>query len=330
MSTGCRPTCRRRSLTAPPRCRRSHGGRSIGSLLLGRMLDALDAEAQALERGESPPGTPAGQLLARRARGRGRSGAESDHGTCGRNRRRRVAPARRRGRAGGIGVGEVVRVHEPIPPRCGMSEAGLRPEFGPCRTATPTVADVLAAQRDRAAFDVLYRRYLDRVYGYAFYQLRRPPRRRGRHRAHLPRRPPGACRSSVDEGGELPCLALPDRPQHDRQRAAQPLPAAHRAASRRSRSRRRRTPIRPASCSRPRRRPRPATRRGAPRGPPPGRRAPLRRRAQLRARSGGPWTDPRAPSRVLQHRALRDLAACSPVTNERRAVFARWVPPHRS
>jgi RNA polymerase sigma-70 factor (ECF subfamily) len=33
-------------------------------------------------------------------------------------------------------------------------------------------ADVLAAQRDRAAFDVLYRRYLDRVYGYAFYQLR--------------------------------------------------------------------------------------------------------------------------------------------------------------
>jgi len=36
----------------------------------------------------------------------------------------------------------------------------------------PDQADVLAAQRDRAAFDVLYRRYLDRVYGYAFYQLR--------------------------------------------------------------------------------------------------------------------------------------------------------------
>lgn len=30
---------------------------------------------------------------------------------------------------------------------------------------------VRAAQADRAAFDVLYRRYLDRVYGYAFYQL---------------------------------------------------------------------------------------------------------------------------------------------------------------
>jgi RNA polymerase sigma-70 factor, ECF subfamily len=36
----------------------------------------------------------------------------------------------------------------------------------------PDQTDVLAAQRDRSAFDVLYRRYLDRVYGYAFYQLR--------------------------------------------------------------------------------------------------------------------------------------------------------------
>jgi RNA polymerase sigma-70 factor (ECF subfamily) len=35
----------------------------------------------------------------------------------------------------------------------------------------PDQRDVLAAQVDRAAFAVLYRRYLDRVYGYAFYQL---------------------------------------------------------------------------------------------------------------------------------------------------------------
>lgn len=35
----------------------------------------------------------------------------------------------------------------------------------------PDWAAVRAAQRDRAAFDVLYRRYLSRVYGYAFYQL---------------------------------------------------------------------------------------------------------------------------------------------------------------
>jgi RNA polymerase sigma-70 factor (ECF subfamily) len=35
----------------------------------------------------------------------------------------------------------------------------------------PDLAAVRAAQRDRAEFDVLYRRYLSRVYGYAFYQL---------------------------------------------------------------------------------------------------------------------------------------------------------------
>lgn len=35
----------------------------------------------------------------------------------------------------------------------------------------PDLAAVRAAQQDRAAFDVLYRRYLSRVYGYAFYEL---------------------------------------------------------------------------------------------------------------------------------------------------------------
>ena len=38
-------------------------------------------------------------------------------------------------------------------------------------TPDPDLADVLAAQRDRAAFGALYRRYLDRVYGYCFYLL---------------------------------------------------------------------------------------------------------------------------------------------------------------
>jgi RNA polymerase sigma-70 factor (ECF subfamily) len=37
--------------------------------------------------------------------------------------------------------------------------------------ADPDLVGVRAAQDDRAAFAVLYRRYLDRVYGYAFYQL---------------------------------------------------------------------------------------------------------------------------------------------------------------
>jgi RNA polymerase sigma-70 factor (ECF subfamily) len=35
----------------------------------------------------------------------------------------------------------------------------------------PDLVDVRAAQADRAAFAVLYRRYLDRVYGYCFYLL---------------------------------------------------------------------------------------------------------------------------------------------------------------
>ena len=35
----------------------------------------------------------------------------------------------------------------------------------------PDLPDVLAAQRDPAAFAVLYRRYLDRVYGYGFHLL---------------------------------------------------------------------------------------------------------------------------------------------------------------
>jgi RNA polymerase sigma-70 factor (ECF subfamily) len=41
----------------------------------------------------------------------------------------------------------------------------------PESTGDPDLPAVLAAQADGAAFATLYRRYLDRVYGYAFYQL---------------------------------------------------------------------------------------------------------------------------------------------------------------
>ena len=41
----------------------------------------------------------------------------------------------------------------------------------PDATGDPDLPAVRAAQADRAAFATLYRRYLDRVYGYAFYQL---------------------------------------------------------------------------------------------------------------------------------------------------------------
>jgi len=46
-----------------------------------------------------------------------------------------------------------------------------QPGRRPAGAVDPDLLDVLAAQADRAAFAMLYRRYLDRVYGYAFYQL---------------------------------------------------------------------------------------------------------------------------------------------------------------
>jgi RNA polymerase sigma-70 factor (ECF subfamily) len=47
-----------------------------------------------------------------------------------------------------------------------------RPDRSPkAAGADADLADVIAAQADRAAFATLYHRYLDRVYGYAFYQL---------------------------------------------------------------------------------------------------------------------------------------------------------------
>ena len=52
----------------------------------------------------------------------------------------------------------------PLPDRAQHADTSPRP-------SDPDLADVVAAQADRAAFEVLYRRYLDRVYGYAFYQL---------------------------------------------------------------------------------------------------------------------------------------------------------------
>ena len=52
-----------------------------------------------------------------------------------------------------------------------MTDLRRQPRPKDERPADEDVDAVRAAQADRAAFDVLYRRYLDRVYGYAFYQL---------------------------------------------------------------------------------------------------------------------------------------------------------------
>jgi RNA polymerase sigma-70 factor (ECF subfamily) len=52
-----------------------------------------------------------------------------------------------------------------------LSATAPRPARGRATTVDPDLLDVRAAQADRSAFATLYRRYLDRVYGYAFYQL---------------------------------------------------------------------------------------------------------------------------------------------------------------
>jgi RNA polymerase sigma-70 factor, ECF subfamily len=52
-----------------------------------------------------------------------------------------------------------------------MSQEQSLPRQAADAVGDPDLPAVRAAQADRAAFATLYRRYLDRVYGYAFYQL---------------------------------------------------------------------------------------------------------------------------------------------------------------
>lgn len=53
-----------------------------------------------------------------------------------------------------------------------MSDRPMRQPAGePAAWSDPDLPAVRAAQADRSTFGVLYRRYLDGVYGYAFYQL---------------------------------------------------------------------------------------------------------------------------------------------------------------
>lgn len=58
--------------------------------------------------------------------------------------------------------------------RAGHERPADPPVRGSARAGSgdPDLAAVRAAQADRAAFGVIYRRYLDRVYAYAFYALR--------------------------------------------------------------------------------------------------------------------------------------------------------------
>lgn len=52
-----------------------------------------------------------------------------------------------------------------------MKPGSVASGLGQRPSTDPDLPDVVAAQQDRAAFAVLYRRYLDRVYAYCFYLL---------------------------------------------------------------------------------------------------------------------------------------------------------------
>ena len=96
---------------------------------------------------------------------------------------------------------------------------------------------VEAARRDPAQFDALYRKYLAQVYAYALYELADhhaaedaterdvPARARGPAAVPRARAPRGRPR-----GVDLPRLAVPDRAQRRRERAAIAAPAAGRVA----------------------------------------------------------------------------------------------------
>ncbi|HUG95882.1 MAG TPA: RNA polymerase sigma factor [Pleomorphomonadaceae bacterium] len=58
-----------------------------------------------------------------------------------------------------------------MPERQPLQRPAHRPAPETHAPGDPDLADVRAAQRDPHAFDRLYRRYLDQVYSYAFYQL---------------------------------------------------------------------------------------------------------------------------------------------------------------
>ena len=129
-----------------------------------------------------------------------------------------------------LGHGEVVRVW----PRgvAGMIPRPLpsaRPPAPPGRPGrAPRCAPRSAIAR---AFDVLYRRYLDRVYAYAFYALG------DHHDAEdaTERTFMGALRGHrrlPRERGRVPGLALPDRPQHGRERAPHARTTSCRSAPR--------------------------------------------------------------------------------------------------
>ena len=214
-----RPTCRRRSARAPPRCRRSRRAARPGRLLGGaRRPRRGGARPRAWRESRSPRLRGS---RARRAAGRGRHRHRDDQ--------RRAAGIADDGsllldtEAGrvALSVGEVARCRRGTP--CGggrvltMSRPAPAPAAGratptarcwPRRPTAPPSTPLPSLPRPRLRLRLL--------------PAARPSRRGGRHRAHLPCRAARAA-GLPRRGRHLPGLALPDRPQHDHQRPPQPF-----------------------------------------------------------------------------------------------------------
>ncbi len=190
-----------------------------------------------------------------------------------------------------------------------MTRRWQRGRDGVGRPSDPDIGDVRAAQRDRAAFAALYRRYLDRVYGYAFYLL-------GDHHdaEDATERTFLAALDAIDayrdEGAGFRAWLFRDRPQPACATRSARAAGTGRRHSTPCRSRWRRATTRRAGRAMPRRAARgSARRRDAADRPPPGRSCCASSTASRRRRSARCWIGAQGAVRVLQHRALRDLAA---------------------
>ena len=195
--------------------------------------------------------------------------------------------------------------------RVGTAGGGRPPRLAHLDRDRPLVE---AAQRDPARFDALYRRYLAQVYSYAYYELARPSRRGGRHRADVPagagrtctgsRSAPGrptarAPRRSGSGCSRSPATSSPSAGGRRRRRPEAPLEDAAHVADR-GRHRRGQVIGRDEAAAAWRAVGRPARR------PPPGGRPALRGRADHRRDRGHPGPVARARS------GSSSIARCEP------------------
>ena len=133
--------------------------------LLGRLLDALESELSALEAGRSP----LDRYRAAAAPSAGRWMSTWGAAPFAARRSTSTPPARWSSSPMTVRGDRQRRGGSCQPGGAGVTQ--IQPSDRWIRTSTRTSPTSAQPRRDRAAFGVLYRRYLDRVYGYCFYLL---------------------------------------------------------------------------------------------------------------------------------------------------------------